>query len=35
MGRRGRVYVLEKFDKEKIVKDYVSMWEYAASKKRK
>ncbi len=35
MGRRGREFVLENFYKEKIVEDYISMWEYAASKKGK
>jgi len=35
MGAKGRVHVLKKFDKEKIIKDYITMWEYAASAKGK
>ncbi len=33
MGARGREYVVEKFDKERIIRDCISMWEYTASLK--
>jgi len=35
MGKKGKTHVLEKFDKDKIVKDYITMWEYAAAAKGK
>ena len=33
MGIEGREYIQSKFDKESIIKDYIRMWEYSASKK--
>jgi glycosyltransferase involved in cell wall biosynthesis len=33
MGARGREYVVEKFDKERIIRDCITMWEYTASLK--
>jgi glycosyltransferase involved in cell wall biosynthesis len=32
MGERGRRYVVERFDKEKIVSDLIAFWDYAAKK---